>query len=45
MKARNFRSKAAYEKWLAFGHIHNIFETTPGNQQVTIRGKKHKVKH
>lgn len=41
----NFSSKAKYKKWLAYGHIHHQFENTPGNQPVTIKGKKHKVKH
>ncbi len=41
----NFKSKAAYQKWLAYGHMHGDFERTPGDQPVSIRGKKHKVKH
>ncbi len=45
MGTRNFRSKEAYSKWLAYGHIHHSFEETPGNQNVKIRGHKHKVKH
>ena len=45
MGTRNFKSKKAYEKYLAYGHIHKIFENTPGNQKIKIRGKKHKVTH
>jgi hypothetical protein len=45
MKARNFKSKAAYKRWLAYGHIHKVFERTPGNQRIKIKGKPHKVKH
>ena len=41
----NFRSKAAYHRWLAFGHIHEVFKKTPGHQKVKIRGKVHKVNH
>jgi len=41
----NFKSKGNYQKWLAYGHMHMLFEETPGNQPVTIRGKKHKVNH
>ena len=42
---RHFKSKKAYKKWLAHGHIHGEFKRTPGHQKVYIRGKKHKVKH
>lgn len=41
----NFKSKKAYEKWLAFGHIHKVFEKVKGNQIVSIRGVLRKVKH
>lgn len=41
----NFRSKESYRKWLAYGHIHKVFEKTPGHTKVRIRGKPHKVKH
>jgi len=42
---RNFSSKEAYQKWLAYGHMHGDFENTPGNQKIEIRGKAHQVKH
>jgi len=45
IKKMNFSSKQAYRKWLAYGHIHGIFERTPGHVKVYIRGKPHKVKH
>jgi len=41
----NFKTKAGYRKWLAFGHIHKVFKKTPGHQKITIRGKPHKVFH
>ena len=41
----NFSSREAYRKWLAWGHIHHVFENTPGHIDVFIRGKKHRVKH
>ena len=41
----NFRSKEAYRKWLAYGHIHGVFRKTPGHVNVFIRGKPHKVRH
>lgn len=41
----NFKSKAAYKKWLAYGHISGVFENTPGNQPVKIKGKAKKVNH
>ena len=44
-KVMHFRSKEAYRKWLAYGHIHGHFERTPGHVKVYIRGKPHKVKH
>lgn len=40
--AINFKSKAAYKRYLAYGHIHDKFH---GKQAVTIRGKAHKVQH
>ncbi len=42
---RNFRSKEAYHKWLAYGHIHGKFKESPGNTPVRIRGKRHRVRH
>ena len=40
----NFKSKGAYKKWLAFGHMHvKDFGKTP--QKISIRGKAHKVDH
>ena len=45
VKKMHFKSKKAYEKWLAYGHIHGVFEEAPGDVEVYIRGKKHKVKH
>jgi hypothetical protein len=44
-KALRFKNKKAYERWLAYGHIHEVFEHTPGNQKITIGGLPHKVKH
>ena len=41
----NFRSKEAYRKWLAYGHIHGLFRKAPGHVKVYIRGRPHKVKH
>lgn len=43
-KTLNFKSKEAYRKWLAYGHMHipDFGETPVG---IKIRGKKHKVKH
>lgn len=40
-----FKDKTGYQKWLAFGHMHSVFEHTPGNQQIFIKGKRHKVNH
>ena len=45
MGRRNFKSKEAYRKWLAYGHLSGVFKKTPGHQKVTIKGKPHRVKH
>ena len=41
----NFKSKAAYNAWLAYGHASGEFAKTPGNQPVSIKGKSHGVQH
>lgn len=45
VSTRNFKSKKAYKRWLAFGHLSGEFERTPGHQKIKIRGKVHRVKH
>lgn len=42
-RAVNFRSKAAYRRWLAYAKMH----AKPGKHplRVKIKGKVHKVKH
>jgi len=42
MKTMNFKSKAAYKKWLAYGHMHKVFH---GKTAVKIKGQAHRVKH
>ncbi len=44
-KTLHFKNKAGYNRYLAYGHIHKVFENTPGNQRIKIGGKTHKVKH
>src|SRR3990167_7565232 len=41
----NFKSGAAYNKWLAYGHAYGEFAKTPGHQKVSIKGKGVNVKH
>jgi len=41
----NFKSNAAYKAWLGYGHATGVFERTPGNQSVSIKGKSKDVKH
>lgn len=41
----NFKSKAAYNAWLKYGHASGEFAKTPGNQPVSIKGKSHGVQH
>lgn len=43
--AMNFKSKGAMKKWMAYGHMHKVFEKSPGNTPVKIKGKAHKVVH
>lgn len=40
----NFKSGAAYKKWVAFGHIHGVMNGK-GRKKVTIKGKTKKVNH
>lgn len=44
-KPMNFKSKEAMRKWMAYGHMHDEFEKSPGNTPVKIKGKPHRVKH
>lgn len=44
-KAMNFKSNEAYKKWLGYGHSTGVFEKTPGNTPVKIKGETKKVKH
>ncbi len=39
-----FQSKAAYNKWVAYGHIHGVMNGE-GREKITIHGKPHKVVH
>lgn len=41
----DFSSVSAYNKWLAFGHASGEFDKTPGNQTISIKGKRKEVKH
>ena len=44
VKGLNFKSKEAYKKWLAYGHMHiKGFGKTP--MKVSIKGKNIKVNH
>jgi hypothetical protein len=45
MADKNFKSKAAYLKWIKYGHASGEFKETPGNQSVSIRNKNKKVEH
>lgn len=43
-KTLNFKSKTAYRKWLAYGHMHiRDFGRTP--VKIKIRGRAHRVRH
>ena len=56
-KTRNFKSKEAYRKWLAYIHMRDrkgrcvrnvdksVARTTPGHQRIRIKGRPHTVKH
>ena len=45
VKVRNFKSKRAYMKWLAYGHMHVKGFGKGHKVRVKIRGKAHRVKH
>ena len=38
----HFKNEEGYKKFLAYGHIHNVFT---GKKKVEIAGKPHKVDH
>lgn len=40
----NFKSGAAYKRWVAFGHMHGVM-SGKGRKKVTIKGKVKKVNH
>ena len=42
---RDFRSKAAYHKWLAYDKMHVAPGPSPNPVDVEIRGKPHHVNH
>jgi len=56
-KVRHFKSREAYRKWLAYGHMRtpsgrlarrpseSIFARTPGHQRIVIAGRPHRVQH
>ena len=43
--AINFKSKAAYRRWLRYGHTSGVFKKVPGNTPVKIRGIAKRVSH
>jgi len=45
MRTMHFKSHADYSKWLAYGHMHGLFEETPGNTTILIHNLKHHVRH
>ena len=45
VKSMNFRSRRAYGRWLAYGHIHSVFKRRKGNVRVSIRGRRRRVSH
>ena len=44
MGTMNFKSKGAYKKWLAYGHMSGEFERTPkARQKCVVDGKQVKI--
>lgn len=43
-KTLHFKSKAGYNRWLAYGHMH-VRGFGRGRKNIVIRGKRHRVKH
>jgi hypothetical protein len=44
-KSMNFKSKAAYQKWLAYDKMHVSKGPSKHPVAVSVKGKKHKVNH
>jgi len=44
-KAINFKSKQSLRNWEKYGHATGVFESTPGNTPVKVKGKSVKVNH
>lgn len=42
-KKVNFKSKDAYRRWLDFKHIH--LPGAKNDEKISIRGRRHRVKH
>jgi len=45
MGTMNFKSKAAYIRWVKYGQATGVFAKVPGHQKIRIKGKYHKVDH
>lgn len=43
MPTEHFKSKAGYQRWNAYRHIHGI--PAPNLKKVVVAGKPHEVKH
>lgn len=41
----HFKSKKAYDKWIAYGNIHHAFQKAPGESTVFLAGHLHRAKH
>lgn len=44
-RAMNFKSKGAYQKWLAYDKMHVSKKPSKNPVKVSIKGKSHKVSH
>ncbi len=43
-KTLNFENKGAFQRYLAYGHMHGLFKK-PGSQTIHISGQPHRVSH
>ena len=41
-KKRNFKSRSDYHEWLAYGHIHEVYDDGPGRKEFFVGTKRKK---
>lgn len=44
-KTLHFKTKAGYQKYVAYGNIHHVFKHRAPYEKIVIHGKVHHVNH